>query len=269
MTSRLNPAVTAQKELFLRNIETVALDPVDVDLDAAEGDGIALPVGDGVADEIAWNGRALTIGNGSVTVEAGKITLPKSFMEANLGENDLVVLTSSARYTVKVTVATLIIDDDSDFKRIKSEFYKGDYTSTAANYRDGYFVLANNIDMKGAAFTMLDGVQLKKPITGENTDVNNQACIDTYGWSGVLDGRGVRRSQLYDGRCRNVRIPGDGRADTEYCLCVQCDYGQPRRRVGQLHERPYRQLLCRSDRHAEFQRHRLVRQIPAHDRPYI
>lgn len=190
VTSRLNPAVTVQKTLSLRNIETVALDPVDVDLDAAEGDGIALSVGDGVADEIAWNGRALTIGNGSVTVEAGKITLPVSFMEDNLGENDLVVLTSSARYTVKVTVATLIIDDDSDFKRIKSEFYKGDYDSTAANYRDGYFVLANNIDMKGAAFTMLDGVQLKKPTTGENTDVNNQACIDTYGWSGVLDGRG-------------------------------------------------------------------------------
>lgn len=189
VTSRLNPAIKAHKTLSLRNIDTTSLQPIDVDLDAAGGAGIELSVGAGVAEEIAWNGRALTIGNGSVTVEAGKITLPVSFMEANLGENDLVVLTASARYTVKVTVATLIIDNASDFKRIKSEFYKGDYTSTAANCRDGYFVLANNIDMQGAAFTMLDGVKLKKP-NGDNTDVNNQACIDTYGWSGVLDGRG-------------------------------------------------------------------------------
>ena len=189
VTSRLNPAVTAQKELFLRNIETVALNPVDVDLDAEKGDSIVLSVGDNVAEEIIWNNRTLEIVDGSVTVEAGKITFPKSFMAGQLGENTLVALTASARYTVDVTVATLIISDADDFMRIKSEFYKGNYDSTAANYRDGYFLLANNIDMQGASFTMLDGIQLKKS-SGANTDVNDQACIDTYGWSGVLDGRG-------------------------------------------------------------------------------
>ena len=136
-----------------------------------------------------------TLGDANVTEKTtesnGKVTLTLSQTELRtyLGEQTLTVTTSKGIYTANLTVASLIISNETEFMKIKTEYYKGSPTATAAQYRDGYFILSQNIDMKGKMFSLFDSDNLDDG-NGGTWNKWNQAAISTYGWSGTIDGRG-------------------------------------------------------------------------------
>ena len=191
VTSRINPAFTETKTIALRNLETVMLDDNDVDLSKVDSDytyqikeeGSAISTG---VLEVIFNGRSITPKSADSN---GNVTFDKTLLSANLGENKLVLITSDKRYTVNMTFATMIISDSDDFKKIKTEYYKGSATTAVSELRDGYFILDADIDFNNAAFMMFDNAALDNG-SGGTWDKWNNAATPYYGWSGVLDGRG-------------------------------------------------------------------------------
>ena len=130
-------------------------------------------------------------GTTSITFNSSGATfsLKKSVLEGLLGEgNSLVIDTDTAIYTLPIVVASLIISDDTDFMKIKNEYYKGNASTAVSELRDGYFILDNDIDFKNAAFMMFDSVYLANPAGGKWDKWGD--ATPYYGWSGVLDGRG-------------------------------------------------------------------------------
>lgn len=191
ITSKLNPAVSTVKTVSLRNILTVSLNNDDVDLSTLSGDYTYQIKENGAAisqevQELSWNGVVVSP---SATDSNGNITFSHSFVSDKLGDNSIIIITDTRRYTLNLTIASLIISDSADFMKIKTEYYQGDYNKPVSSMRDGYFILDSDINLNGADFTLLGGLQLKTS-AGADTDVNNQAVIDYYGWSGVIDGRG-------------------------------------------------------------------------------
>ncbi len=191
VTSRINPAFTETKTIALRNLETVMLDDNDVDLSKVDSDytyqikeeGSAISTG---VLEVIFNGRSITPKSADSN---GNVTFDKTLLSANLGENKLVLITSDKRYTVNMTFATMIISDSDDFKKIKTEYYKGNASTAVSELRDGYFILDADINFNNAAFMMFDNAALDNG-SGGTWDRWNDAAMPYYGWSGVLDGRG-------------------------------------------------------------------------------
>ena len=116
------------------------------------------------------------------------------------------MVTDCAVYTVKLTVASLIVSNWEEFLAIQSnDYYKGNYENTtvsgsttvnASQYRDGYFILDADIDCGGKQWSIMNlegvgyGVARYFHIESNKWNDTNWKGIETYGWSGVLDGRG-------------------------------------------------------------------------------
>ena len=130
------------------------------------------------------NGLTTNVSGNSVT-----ISFTQSQLRSYLGEQTITIVTNEAIYTLDAAIASLIISNETEFMKIKAEYYKGSPTATAAQYRDGYFILSQNIDMKGKMFSLFDSDDLDNG-NGGTWNKWNQAAISTYGWSGTIDGRG-------------------------------------------------------------------------------
>ena len=202
VTSLLNPSLSFTKNIALLNVATETVAPFDLDL-SETGDMYTFTIA-GDAIGVIWNGKKLDIDESDIT--SSGFALSKTFLGNNLGENEIIVLTNEKRYACTVTVASLIVSNWEEFLAIQSNtYYKGDYenatiagskTVKASQYRDGYFILDADIDCGGKQWSIMNlenvgyGVARYFHIGSDKWDDTNYLGVETYGWSGVLDGRG-------------------------------------------------------------------------------
>ena len=204
--------MTQQIILTLRNTDTVVLSAKDVDSSLYNDSDklftyqIDLVNGNEMVENVTFADSALSSEQFSVDGNVLTISLTQSYLRGRLGERELKVVTDCAVYTVKMTVASLIVSNWEEFLAIQSNaYYKGDYENTtvagsktvkASQYRDGYFILDADIDCGGKQWSIMNlenvgyGVTRYFHIGSNKWNDTNYLGVETYGWSGVLDGRG-------------------------------------------------------------------------------
>ena len=103
----------------------------------------------------------------------------------------LIMETEDKVYEQQFLFVTMVINDLDEFRLIQSKYYKGTKAGQAAStdtsqYRDGYFVLAADINKGGEyfEFTMSPGW------TDDGTGAPSGDEMARLGWYGTLDGRG-------------------------------------------------------------------------------
>ncbi len=103
----------------------------------------------------------------------------------------LIMETEDKVYEQQFLFVTMVINDLDEFRLIQSKYYKGTKAGQAAStdtsqYRDGYFVLAADINKGGEyfEFTMSPGW------TDDGTGAPSGDEMAHLGWYGTLDGRG-------------------------------------------------------------------------------
>ena len=192
-------ATSASITLYCKAIEELESKDIDLSL-LSDSVDFSYMINDSANSPSSVNSVKVN-GTTSITFNSSGATfsLKKSVLEGLLGEgNSLVIDTDTAIYTLPIVVASLIISDDTEFMKIKTEYYKGNASTAVSELRDGYFILDDDIDFKNTAFMMFDSVSLANP-AGGNWDAWGDAT-PYYGWSGVLDGRGYT---VYDVKTGN------------------------------------------------------------------
>ena len=103
----------------------------------------------------------------------------------------LIMETEDKVYEQQFLFVTMVINDLDEFRLIQSKYYKGTKAGQVAStdtsqYRDGYFVLAADINKGGEyfEFTMSPGW------TDDGTGAPSGDEMARLGWYGTLDGRG-------------------------------------------------------------------------------
>ncbi|MBD5132357.1 MAG: InlB B-repeat-containing protein [Clostridiales bacterium] len=131
---------------------------------------------------------AFVFANGKYTVAENALS------DVALGqEHELAIETANTVYIQRFFMVTMSVKTTDDFKAIQSKYFKGTKkgvlgsTDTSA-YRDGYFVLANDINKDGDAFyfTM---APIAYPNDGHGAALEGDEA-KRASWYGTIDGRG-------------------------------------------------------------------------------
>ena len=157
----------------------------DFELAGFTYDGVTSPASAVLIDGVDYS-DAFIFSDGQYTVAENELA------DLSVGQTyRLIMETADKVYEQQFLFVTMVINNLDEFKLIQSKYYKGtkagqEASTDTSQYRDGYFVLAADINKGGEYFdfTMSPGWTLN------DTGVPSGDEMARLGWYGTLDGRG-------------------------------------------------------------------------------